>query len=146
VFRRKGAFPEILKRLQGGEDVAILFDQNVKRNHAIFADFLGIKAATTKTLALAAIRTGAPVGIGVMHESSPGSFTLLCDEIPTAPREGETPDELVLRITESLNAAASRFIRAHPENWFWIHRRFKTRPPGESEGIYSTLESKREML
>ena len=42
----------------------------------------------------------------------------------------------VLRITEALNDAASRFINAHPENWFWIHRRFKTRPPGEKEEIY----------
>ena len=136
VFRRKGAMPEILRQLQNGEDVAILFDQNVKRNHAVFADFLGINSATTKTLALASIRTGAPMAIGVMHQNADGKFTLLCDEIPTAEIPGETADERVLRITQSLNAFASQYIREHPENWFWIHRRWKTRPEGEPESVY----------
>ena len=139
VFRRKGAFPEIIRRLQAGEDVAILFDQNVKINHAVFVDFLGRKAATTKTLGLAAVRTGAPIAFGIMHEHEEGKYTLLFEEIPTAALPGENSDETVERITQSLCNAAEKVIRKHPENWFWIHRRFKTRPPGEPEDLYERL-------
>ena len=48
VFSRKGGYQEVIRHLKAGKDVAMLYDQNVKRNHATFVDFFGIPAATTK--------------------------------------------------------------------------------------------------
>src|SRR5690606_20029609 len=55
AIARSGAFKEILKELTSGRDVAVLFDQNVTRNHAVFVDWFGRPAATTRTVALAAL-------------------------------------------------------------------------------------------
>ncbi len=137
IFRRKGAFAEMFKSLQNNEDVVILYDQNVKRNHATFVDFFGKKAATTKAVALASIRTGAPIICGAFHEHSKNQYEVVFEAIDHRVRESETPEESLLRITTAINSAAERFIRLYPEDWMWIHRRFKTRPEGEREDFYS---------
>ena len=69
---------EIEKRLNRGRDVSLLFDQNVKRSHAVFANLFGIPAATTKTVALAALRTSAPVMLLTSAEVSPKKFKEHC--------------------------------------------------------------------
>lgn len=139
VFRRKGAFPEMIRQLQAGEDIAVLFDQNVKSNHAVFVDFLGKQAASAKSLALASLRTGAPIICGVIHETEPLRYELRFHRVDTNLREGEDPDDAVLRITQELSTVSGEWVREHPEDWFWIHRRFKTRPPGEAEDLYDGI-------
>ena len=57
VLWRKGGFRQMVDALQNGKDVGVLFDQNVKIHHAAFVEFFGRQAATTKSIALAALRT-----------------------------------------------------------------------------------------
>lgn len=135
VLPRKGAFREIVKVLTAGKDIALLFDQNVKRNHAIFVNFFGMKAATTKTISLAAIKTGAPVILIASAEISPGKHKVYAKEIPLPKLSSRT--EIVEQHSELLHRFVEEIIREHPEQWFWIHRRYKTRPLGESETIYA---------
>ena len=136
VFSRKGGYKQIEKRLRSGQDVATLSDQNVKVNHAVFATFFGIPAATTKTIALASMRSGAPILFTVGVETSPGHYKLLHKVIDNLAEVDLPRDDKVLRITEDLHRASEQVIRDYPECWFWIHRRFKTRPAGEPEDIY----------
>jgi len=137
LFSRKGGYKEIIRRLKKGEDIVLLCDQNVKSSHAIFADFFGLKAATTKTVALAALRTGAPIVFGCPVQISPGKFEVVAEEI-LHPKDvkGDTEQKL-LACTEDLHRKFENHILKRPEAWFWIHRRWKTRPPGELENIYS---------
>ncbi len=140
VFTRKGGYPEIIRRVKKGQDVAILFDQNVKSSHAVFVDLFGLKAATTKAIGLAALRTGAPVVFCAAADNFDGTLTLLAEEIPNPIHEDGTVEEKVERLTERLHQQIERVVRLHPEQWFWIHRRFKTRPPGQTETVYSVPE------
>ena len=136
IFDRKGGYREIIKRLKDGQDVIILCDQNVKSNHAVFADFFGRKAATTKTLALAALRSGAPIVFGSPLQTTPGKFEMIAQIIPHPSEEQGTTEDKIRACTENLHRAFEKHILKRPEAWFWIHRRWKTRPEGENEDIY----------
>jgi KDO2-lipid IV(A) lauroyltransferase len=137
VFSRKGAYRETIDRLSTGQDVVMLCDQNVKRNHAVFARFFGIPAATTKTPALAAMRTGAPVCLVVGYRQPDGRYGFYLRRLPDPSSLPGTNDEKVAGFTEAMHRALEEVITEHPEQWFWLHRRFKTRPVGEAETLYA---------
>jgi KDO2-lipid IV(A) lauroyltransferase len=137
IFGRTGGYKEVVHRLNLGENVAILCDQNVKKNHAVFVDFFGKKAATTKTMALAALRTGARVVIIVSCEPVEGGpHKVYCPRLPNPRELPGTAEEQIVQFTSLMNAEMERIIREHPEQWFWIHRRWKTRPQDEPESLY----------
>lgn len=136
VINRKGAFQNIISKINCGENVAILFDQNVKSNHAIFVPFFGLLAATTKTTALVSLRTGCPIVLTSMVEVAPEKYKLYAYQIKRpAEREGTIEEKIENTILEA-HMYLEDIIKKHPEQWFWIHRRFKTRPQGEAESIY----------
>lgn len=135
-FSRDGGHSEMMKFLRSGKDVLIVMDQNVKRNHAVFVDFFGIPAATTKTIALASIRTGAPIFFATAAEVSPWKFKMIFAPIGRPDDFSGTNTEKVEFITRAIHREFERAIVEHPEQWMWIHRRFKTRPEGEVENLY----------
>ena len=137
VFARKGGYREIVRQLAAGEDVTLLCDQNVKGNHAVFVDFFGVKAATTKAIALAALRTGSRVLLSASCQIEPGRNKVFAEELPHPSEFEGTKDEKIEQFSTAMNAAMERIIREYPEHWFWIHRRWKTRPPGEAETLYA---------
>jgi KDO2-lipid IV(A) lauroyltransferase len=143
VFDRAGAYREIEHRLSAGNMVAVLFDQNVVKKHAVFVDFFGIKAATTKSLALAVLRTGAPFVLVVLVRIGFDRYTYRAMNI-TIP--SDTPefqklslDEKVALIMEQTHRGLEQYIRENPEHWFWIHRRFKTRPSDKDADLYQGI-------
>ena len=139
VISRQGAFREISHALNSGWDVALLMDQNVKRNHATFVDFFGIPAATSKTLAIAALRARAMVivaGIIFLGEDRYRIEAVECDFSDLYADESVSSDDKVQRITQRVSDEYERMIRLQPEAWFWLHRRWKTRPEGERENFY----------
>lgn len=140
VFWRKGGYRQAVQRLKNGEDVTMLCDQNVKMNHAVFVDFFGLKAATSKGVALAALETKSPVVFGTSFEVSPGKYKLWYRVLPPPETVAETFREQVEKFTELLNQVIEEAIREHPDHWFWVHRRWKTRPPGELENLYDECE------
>ena len=150
VFDRKGAYKEIEKSLNDGKSVAVLFDQNIVRKHAVFVDFFGISSATTKALALAVLRTGAPLVLIVfvrkggsdLAKVAKSTYAYRAVDITASKalegiRERDLPlDDKVKIIMEELHRSLERCILDNPEHWFWIHRRFKTRPPGHEVDLY----------
>ena len=137
VFSRAGGYREIVRRLNDGQDVAILFDQNVRGGHATFVDLFGKKAATTKALALAALRTGSPLVFCACASLGPKDHKVYVKRIDTLGEMDADRDAKVDIITRSMNECLEELVHDHPEQWFWIHRRFKTRPEGEPENVYS---------
>lgn len=137
---RKGAYAEVVDRLKKGLDVGMLVDQNVKANHAIFVDLFGLPAATTRSIGLAALRTAAPLVFGVCYKVGTERYRIFIREIvnPVDNDNLETDEKIRLILTE-LHKCLEEVVREHPEQWFWVHRRFKTRPEGEAETIYQHI-------
>ena len=146
VFSRKGGFQEMIGHLNDNDDVAVLFDQNVKRAHATFVDLFGIPAATTKSIALAAIRTNCPIFFAVcvennLEEQRFGRFKIYVRQIPNPNIDPDLADknldQKINGFLRKVHQELETVIRLYPSEWFWIHRRWKTRPEGEQENFYS---------
>ena len=139
VVSREGGYREMVRLLQRGIDVGFLFDQNVTRNHALFVKWFGRPAATTKALALAALRTEAPIFVVAIIRKGVDNYFYECIECDCADVYHDTTlskDEKLRKITERLVRQFEQLIFKYPESWFWIHRKWKTCPEGEAEVFY----------
>ena len=113
--------------------VGLLMDQNQQRKEAIFVDFFGVPAATSPSAAYFSVKTGAPV-IPVFCTPEANGFSL--ESLP--PLEAcEQGDEKarILDLTARICKALEERVRKEPQWYFWFHKRWKTRPPGE-ESLY----------
>jgi KDO2-lipid IV(A) lauroyltransferase len=121
----------ILKSLAANQAVGILIDQNVTADAGVFVDFFGRPACTSTGFAKLAAHSGSPV--------IPG-FALWSEEerryvLRFYPRIHITGDAAL--DTQTLQNKLEEVIRIYPDQWLWIHRRWKTRPPGEPS-LYET--------
>lgn len=140
ILDRRGAFKEVVNCISSGMSAAILFDQNVTRNHAVFVDWFGVPAATTRSVALAALRTGAPIFVASIRYVGGDRYHVDAAECLYEDVYGDeelSNDEKVKVITQRLADMYCEMIRAFPEGWFWMHRRWKTRPDPEGTKVYS---------
>ncbi len=129
-IRRKSAARDILAALRRNEAVGILFDQNTTRNEGVFADFFGIPAATTPAIATFALRTGAAVVPGfLVWDETVGKHRLRLDPPVELINTGD-PSRDVPENTRIFNRILEGYVRRYPDQWLWIHRRWKTRPEG----------------
>ncbi len=126
VIAKRDAARSILRSLKEGRAVGILADQNVVREEGEFLDFFGIPAATNTSFARLAFRSGAAVvpGFAVWEESE---RRYVLRYFPEVPMTGDA-----LADTRRLHALLEQVIRRNPDQWLWIHRRWKTRPAGEA--------------
>ena len=130
-IRRHSAARDILKTLRQNEAVGILFDQNTTRSEGVFAEFFGIPAATTPAIALFAQRAGAAVIPGfLIWDEKLGRHRLRLDPAVELINTGDL-DHDVLENTKRFNRILEDYVRKYPDQWLWIHRRWKTRPEGE---------------
>jgi KDO2-lipid IV(A) lauroyltransferase len=131
-IQRRSAARDILKALRQNQAVGILFDQNTTRNEGVFAEFFGIPAATTPSIALFALRTGAAVVPGFLIWDEPlGKHRLRLDPAVDLINTGDLERD-VLENTKLFNKILETYVRRFPDQWLWIHRRWKTRPEGEA--------------
>ncbi len=139
VISRKGAFKKIISEIGEGRDVGILFDQNVTRNHAEFVNWFGVPAATTRALAITALRTEAPVIVASIFYEHSDQYCIEvkeCDFSKLYQDKISSYEQKIFKITEECSQSLQEMIRKKPEAWFWMHRRWKTRPEEESAGVY----------
>jgi len=122
----------VLESLRKGRVTALVADQNV-RTRSVFVDFFGVPAATAKGPAVFALRTGSPVFLAVALRDSgrPAHYRVLIEPVPVA-RTGSLSSD-VLGLTRSHVVLLEAHVRGAPEQYFWLHRRWKTRPPEVSE-------------
>jgi KDO2-lipid IV(A) lauroyltransferase len=126
----------LLGAMRQGETVGILMDTNMTPPQGVFVDFFGRAACTASGLARVALRTGAAVLPGFLVWSEDEKrYVLEFGEQFALERTGDDEADIVAN-TQLFTAAIERSIRAYPKQWLWVHRRWKTRPPGE-EPIYS---------
>ncbi|MGM0701090.1 MAG: LpxL/LpxP family Kdo(2)-lipid IV(A) lauroyl/palmitoleoyl acyltransferase [Pseudomonadota bacterium] len=121
----------LVRCLKAGHAVWYSPDQDFGRDASVFAPFFGIDAATVKLTAKIARITGAPV-MPLMYHRNPDDRTYTLEYLP--PLEDFPSDDEVADAAR-VNAFIEQAIRRHPEQYLWLHRRFKTRPEGEP-GFY----------
>ena len=106
-------------------------DLNTLEREAVFVDFFGTKAATTFVVAKLALRTGAVVFPAFTPwDNKRKKLVFQVAEPLTFERTGDERED-ILRLTQAMTTAVERYVRRYPDQWLWIHRRWKTRPPGE---------------
>jgi KDO2-lipid IV(A) lauroyltransferase len=120
---KRQAVREVLTALRRKRMVGILLDQNATRAEGVFVPFFGSLACTSKGLALLALRTGAPVVPVFLRREPHGRH---CMDVGTAlppPEDGQ-----VTSYTTTFNRVLEAAIRRAPEQWLWMHDRWRTRP------------------
>jgi Kdo2-lipid IVA lauroyltransferase/acyltransferase len=121
----------ILKVLASGGTVGILADHNTSLEEGVFADFFGIPASTTSGLARLALRTDAAVLPGFIHWDHEREKYILRFE-PAVPLVRTGDEEADVRSnTQRFTCEIEKYVRAYPDQWLWVHKRWKTRPPGD---------------
>ena len=125
----------LLSEMRAGGTVGILMDTNMTPPQGVFVPFFGTQACTASGLARVARKTGAAVLPGfLLWEQEERRYVLhFGEELELAATEDHEEDARVN--TAHFTAVIEGYIRQYPDQWLWMHRRWKTRPPGES-GIY----------
>ena len=125
IIEKKDFARGILKALAANEAVGILADQNTSTDEGVFVNFFGIPACTNTGLARIAAHSGAAVipGFALWSEEE-GRYVLRF--YPPVEITGD-----LVADTQRVQQQLESVIREHPGQWLWIHRRWKTRPPGE---------------
>ncbi len=125
LIEKKDFARSMLKALAANQAVGILVDQNSTPDEGVFVDFFGIPACAGTGLVRLAARSGAAVIPGFALWSDPEQRYVLRFE-PPVEITGDVRED-----TQRLQKRLEAVIRRHPEQWLWIHRRWKSRPPGE---------------
>ncbi len=125
LIGKKDFVRSILKALASNEAVGVLIDQNAAPEMGVFVDFFGVRACAGSGFAKIAAYTEAAVIPGfALWSDAERKYVLRF--YPPVPMTGDAAAD-----TRELHRRLESVIREYPDQWLWIHRRWKTRPPGE---------------
>jgi Kdo2-lipid IVA lauroyltransferase/acyltransferase len=126
----------LLGAMRRGETVGILMDTNMTPPQGVFVDFFGVPACTASGLARVAMRTEAAMLPGFLTwREEEKKYVLEFGEPLKLVHTGNDEQDIVAN-TQICTTAIEAWVRRFPEQWLWVHRRWKTRPPGEPS-LYS---------
>jgi KDO2-lipid IV(A) lauroyltransferase len=121
----------LLSAMRAGETVGILMDTNMTPPQGLFVDFFGIPACTASGLARIALRTDAAVVPGfTIWDPALGKYRLRFDPALNLIRSGDEEADIIAN-TAMFTKVIEDYVRRHPDQWLWVHRRWKTRPEGQ---------------
>jgi len=125
IYKRDAA-RAVITALRRNEAIGILIDQNTTTSEGVFIDFFGKQASAGSAFVKFAHHADAPVVPGfALWDESAGRYVLRF--YPRVPMTGDIQAD-----TQRIHTVFEQIIREHPDQWMWIHRRWKTRPAGES--------------
>jgi len=125
--RGPAAGRHIARALAKNKVVGLLIDQDIRDVPGVFVPFFGRPAWTPSGAAMLAIRRGCPVIPGFIHRRPDGTHAAEIHPPLTMPRDG-TLEDRIQELTAAATAAIERQIRAYPEQWVWMHRRWRRQP------------------
>ncbi len=121
----------LLAAMKAGETVGILMDTNMTPPQGVFVDFFGIPACTASGLARIALRTDAAVVPGfTIWDEALGKYRLRFDPAVELVRTGDLESDIIAN-TQKFTRVIEDYVRKYPEQWLWVHRRWKTRLEGQ---------------
>ena len=131
LLRKSHAATAVLRALRNRELLVLPFDQNSTRRLGVFAPFFGLPASTNAGLARIALRGGVPiVPVFIVRQGRTARHVVHMLPIMYAESTGDFERD-VIETTARCNRLFEEMVRRHPEQWLWVHRRWKTRPAGE---------------
>jgi len=135
VIYRRGTIRRVMRALEARHGVAILIDQHIMSRDAIYVDFFSRPAATTSLVAALALRTGAPI-VPVFALPLPRGRYKLIYEHPVEPPPADAADA-IHDFTQRCTDVLEMYVRSNPEQWLWMHRRWRQLPEGENSQVSS---------
>jgi KDO2-lipid IV(A) lauroyltransferase len=121
----------LLSAMKSGETVGILMDTNMTPPQGVFVDFFGIPACTASGMARIAMRTDAAVVPGfTIWDPELRKYRLRFDSAVSLIRTGDDEADIIAN-TALFTKIIEDYVRRYPDQWLWVHRRWKTRPPGD---------------
>lgn len=130
LLYKKGATEQAPEVIADGKALCFIADQDAGRK-GVFVDFFGVKASTYKSIGLLAMEARVPIVVGAAQRVGRGFQYEIRVQRIIQPEEWDGRDNELLWITQEFATAMEQAIRAAPEQYLWIHRRWKTRPRGE---------------
>jgi len=127
VLPKRGGLDAILERLAAGDLVVFPFDQHAQRKDGVKVELFGHPAGTLRSLAVIALSTGAPVVPASCWREDPTHHVLRFEAALTAVEHADVNEAIRLN-TRAFNQALERLIVRRPEQWWWVHRRWKEWP------------------
>lgn len=127
IMPKKNVLLSVLRLLKKGEALCILIDQNTSRELGVFVNFFGTPAATNKGPAIIAMKSGAVVIPTLIIREGKYRHRLVYGEELVLHKTGNMEKD-ILSNTEMFTNNLESYIRKYPDQWFWMHRRWKTRP------------------
>jgi len=125
----------LIAAMRKGETVGVLMDTNMIPSQGVFVNFFGIPACTASGVARVALKTDAAVVPGfTIWDPGLRKYRLRFDPAVELERTGN-PEADVVANTQKFTSVIEDYVRRYPEQWLWVHRRWKTRPEGEP-GLY----------
>ena len=132
VISKKNAARQTLKALNSGGDVGILMDQNTTLQEGVFADFFGVPAATSTSVARFALHTDAAVVPVFLTPMRNGRYRMKFLPHLELVRTGNEDHDIEVN-TQMFNRALEAIVRESPDSWLWGHKRWKNQPPGSPD-------------
>jgi Kdo2-lipid IVA lauroyltransferase/acyltransferase len=130
IFKNESA-RALLKILRDSGTVGILADQNTMPEEGVFVDFFGKSACTTTGIARVALHTDAAVVPGYAYwDEAIGKYRLRFERAVELVRTGDAEKDILVN-TQNFTKVIEAIIRKYPEQWVWVHARWKMRPQGE---------------
>jgi len=122
---------KLLRILKEGETAGVLMDTNMTPPQGIFVEFFGKLACTASSVARIALHADAAVVPGfTVWDAALGKYKLRFDPAVSLIRTGDLEADIAAN-TQLFTRIIEKFVRQYPDQWLWVHRRWKTRPPGE---------------
>lgn len=138
IIDRAGALKEMMRVLKNNQGLGILADQDA-REAGVFVEFMGRPASTIRAPALLKVRLGSPIIQFHCYRSYPNKFQYkFIIDPPLEITPSNEPESDIVKLTQSFTARIESVIREHPEQWLWLHRRWKTKSPGRPRNAAPT--------
>lgn len=135
IIAKKGATEDVVDEMERNGAVGFVADQNAG-SKGIFVDFFGRKASTYKSIGLLAMQFEVPVVIGYSRRiDDQFKFAVGAQDI-IYPEDWKNQDDPLRYITQRYTKALEDVVRNDPGQYWWVHRRWKTRPKGEAAEAY----------
>jgi len=123
IISKYRALGEMIRVLQKNEILIIQVDQDA-RSHGVYVDFFGRPASTHRSPALLSLKYGTPIVVANIYREGGLHHCVLSD--PILPEAYRTQPDPVRALTQAFTAKFEEFVRSRPDQWFWVHDRWKT--------------------
>ena len=139
IVPKDGALRAVVKVMKRGGLLGFVADQNARTDH-VFVEFFGRPAATVGSIATLALRSGLPICFGFcVREDKRFRYRIISGE-PIWPESSGDMEADILRITQAFTTRIESYVRQYPDQWLWLHRRWKTQPSPATDDSENTPE------